>query len=100
MALEWCPGVVTRGLQAHSCALSSGGGVSCWGNNVFGDVILVVGFLWACFSCKEDYYLTIDAFFSQVGDGTTTFHFRPVAVVGLNSGVAALAAGQVRFVCG
>ena len=24
---------MTRGLQEHSCALSSSGGLSCWGNN-------------------------------------------------------------------
>jgi hypothetical protein len=92
-----CRGVVTRGLQAHSCALLSDGGALCWGNNGFGDVILVDGFFVAA---KTIVYRTIDTFLSQVGDGTTTYHFKPVAVVGLSSGVAALAAGQVRFVCG
>ena len=36
---------VTLFLQGHSCALSSGGAVSCWGHNLIGEVILVVLFL-------------------------------------------------------
>ena len=34
--------------------------------------------------------------FAQVGDGTTTHLFTPVAVVGLGSGVAMVASGWVR----
>ena len=36
---------VTLFLQGHSCALSNGGAVSCWGHNLIGEVILVVLFL-------------------------------------------------------
>ncbi len=62
------PQIVAGG--AHTCSLTTGEGLKCWGSNPNG----------------------------QLGDGTTTDHQNPVDVPGLSSGVKSMALGD-NFTC-
>ncbi len=55
---------------AHTCSVTTGGGLKCWGSNTHG----------------------------QLGDGSTTDRLDPVNVAGLSSDVASLALGE-NFTC-
>lgn len=105
--------------REHACALLSGGRVKCWGDNAHGqlgdgtrtqrasavDVVglpndiraIALGYLHTCaitatnglkcWGYNED---------GQLGDGTTTERLTPVDVVGLGSGVQAVAPGGLH----
>ena len=68
VAVAGLPGTVTAVAAggAHTCALTATGAVFCWGDNSFG----------------------------QLGNGSTALGLAPVAVVGLEKGVQAIAAGS------
>ena len=94
-------GDLTRVMQDHSCAVTSEGGLKCWGDNGSGQVMVhVVVFssaeLSVClFLASSLLLLTTLCPSLQLGDGTRTNRLTPVSVVGLSSGVAAIALGRV-----
>jgi alpha-tubulin suppressor-like RCC1 family protein len=102
---------------AHTCALTSGGGVVCWGANSAGDlgdgtwsdsavpvavtglssgvVAVTTGDSHSCaLTSGGDVLCWGLNNGSQLGDGTTTNSAVPVAVTGLSPGVVAIATGN------
>ncbi|PKO20932.1 MAG: RCC1 repeat-containing protein, partial [Chloroflexi bacterium HGW-Chloroflexi-1] len=107
---------VTAGGE-HTCALTSAGGVQCWGYNLYGQLgdgtetnrytpVAVSGLASgvAAVAAGDGHTCAVTSaggvqcwgrnYYCQLGDGTWTNHPTPVAVVGLASGVAAVAAGE------
>jgi alpha-tubulin suppressor-like RCC1 family protein len=106
---------------SHTCALDSSGGVKCWGNNNIGQlgdgttiarytpvevsglnsgvIALAAG---ARHTCALDKDGGVKCWgknnYGQLGDGTTNDRYMPVEVIGLSSGVTALATG-VDYTC-
>ena len=110
------PRVLALG-ERHSCAVTAMGGVQCWGDNIIGQLgigssdsdahplpVDVVGLAEVVVALAAGRYHTCalgqsgavycwgDNFHGQLGDTTTSPRFQPVAVSGLSSGVAAIAA--------
>ena len=109
--------------EDHTCALTSGGAVRCWGHNGYGQLgdgtttdrwtpatasglgsgVLALSVGWS-HTCAVTSAGAVRCWgrndYGQLGDGTTTNRSAPVAVSGLGSGIAAVTAGAVPHVRG
>ncbi|MHB1138719.1 MAG: RCC1 domain-containing protein [Microthrixaceae bacterium] len=104
----------------HTCAVTTSGGVKCWGLNYGGQLgddtdtsssvpVDVLGLgagvasveLGTLFSCAVTTAGGVKCWgynqFGQIGDGTNTDRWTPTQVSGLTSGVSALSAGDLKI---
>jgi alpha-tubulin suppressor-like RCC1 family protein len=114
------PSRTVKGIAAgysHTCALTSAGGVECWGDNSHGQLgdgtiadrhvpvaasglasgvqAIAAGEALTCALTKVGGVMCWgENDFGELGDGTTTRRLTPVAVSGLVGGVRAIAAGE------
>ena len=96
---------ITAG-SLHTCALTSAGAVTCWGNDYYGQLGggLATGFVAITAGYHHTCGLTVGGgvkcwganYGGQLGDGSTATSAVPVNVSGLDSGVIAIAAGAVH----
>ena len=92
----------------HTCAVTTGGGVKCWGAGFGTSAVDVAGLTTDVTAISSGYAYTCvlttgggvkcwgDNFFGQLGNGTTMDSSTPVDVTGLTSGVAAISAGELH----
>ena len=110
---------ITAG-SGHTCALTTGGGIKCWGSNMYGQlgismmfesstIPVQVGYMWSGVTtvsagAGHTCALTLEGgakcwgnnWYGQIGDGTTTNQSTPVDVIGLGSGVGSILAGSTH----
>lgn len=90
--------------MTHTCVVTQSGGLQCWGVNVRVPVGLHSGIVSAAAGSSHDCVLDAGGGvrcwgfndFGQLGDGTTADAWAPVQPLGLESGVAAIAAGPLN----
>jgi alpha-tubulin suppressor-like RCC1 family protein len=103
----------------HTCALTTAGGIKCWGGNAEGQLgdgstinrgvpVVVSGMTGGMHAVSAGYYFTcalsdLGAVWcwglnssGQLGDGTTEGRLQPVAVSGLPAGILAVSAGSTH----